>query len=173
MNCCQFLEEQLAYPYGNIITYWKIHNGLKSTTLFQISFGVVSVVWSASFSNTSQFTISVHKDQSVRYINDNFIPPPWRGGGDAFQLMLFQYRYFGAASVHTKKVLKQGFQSVHHIASSQIFTYMFMITASWNVTPCGLVDRYQRLGGMCCLHFHEHGSSRFLQMYMASHSRRQ
>jgi hypothetical protein len=28
-----------------------------------------------------------------------------------------------------------------------------MITVFWHVTPCGLVDRYQRIRGTCSLYF--------------------
>jgi hypothetical protein len=32
------------------------------------------------------------------------------------------------------------------------------IMIRWNVTPCNVVDRYQRFGGACCFKLHNRGA---------------
>jgi len=39
------------------------------------------------------------------------------------------------------------------------------ITVFWVVTPCSVVERYQRFGGTCCIHFHSEDGKKASREY--------
>jgi hypothetical protein len=42
----------------------------------------------------------------------------------------------------------------HYVTYEILAAVNIRITALWDATPCGLLDRYQHSGAICCLHRH-------------------